>query len=1160
MIAHKDAYMNSQDVANIACCVRTWFCGIEIEANFCRVITMSVSHILAAKVTLSHPIEVEGDWECCWFDSAHQHFLLLNDSYFYLLSNDDVSPTPRLFAHIRDLPPRLLCAKISLDKKFVAIQTSLTGLVIVDTASKKKWLIEIRHPSDNAILSGGIIWSEHGGNSEDLVLATSKGLELYKISQVRGQCKLSRTVSQTTSAFWYNSEHRMIMVAAHAPSRYGGGSRSHQSVFFTPDEKPKEMLLLDGFFLNCEKSGIPMLELPPPDKVPRLEVGPGLTVDDVSLVSLYGKVLCLVRYVEHGLDFITVYHMTKLKAERLHCLSLDCPTNGLLFSVYDNLLICHCIGERASVVFDIHSSTARSTDGISSSGKTHPLGTAAAMHYIHKHRGGAKATSTGGGSARNSSVEWVDCTASQDGRRSLAGLQQQQQQQRARGSSSHNTAEDGGGGHHHNRASKSSTHKLDSTNDDTYEHGKEDVVSDWGPLVTPQKRPSRLGHNMMLGGKREADISNFESLTFAGELSSNLNEFNGSAANSLAPTPSANNNAVSDPPQYMALVAPQIAQEVYSTYTFEYLAPNKLFDTHRKIVWEINCSFPDIVREMSQMSSDSKEIPLFLSRRGQRFFGLKQCAEGQLEYHYISREGRLAKQLMLSEMYSILEQQRDLATLKAYFRSLMRSYGNEYRRLIQVQFDMLHVSDVSSTNTPLLSGGTTGSSGGSTIFHMSTAQRRKTLAEGLMRTSRKLGLASGPVANHNSSSSFGHNMGVYPGLLGIAGISSPQSAGTSGGWGGGGEEGGAAMDSDTLELSGTMQLLLPDISMVGVRARKMHYLRQQHQQQQQGQSSVASQVDSVTVVTQRIKPTCQSVVLHTRRDALGCLICTQAELLSHVWLPLLLNSDTSYEYCAWALSVFIAQLRESSVTVAPAVSSLLLNVLFHSHKYVEVSRLLQQRALPDSVELALYSLEFCDMLQDHIENTENIVARGLVRAGGSEPNSPGEINSSRTASPTGTATPLEAALQSLAAEAGITVQDGLLRNKSALHIMRQSALDVLWRLDDRVTVVRWHLSHAKILEAIAFCKKKNGNFVLPLVPGSIAALDFFHAAVTHVTALQAAVQSPGAMQLNICAKEVHRAREKTAAVMATSVTVFHTLYLFLKEWDNAVLLATMVRV
>ena len=165
----------------------------------------------------------------------------------------------------------------------------------------------------------------------------------------------------------------MLMLAAYAQPKYGhfGGLRGphhlqqqQQSVFFSPDERPKEMLLVDGYFLNCERPTMPMMELPPPDKVPRMELGPGLTTDDISLVSLYGRILCLVRYIEHEKDFITVYHMTKTKTERTHCLSLDCSTSGLLFSVYDNLLICHCIGERVSVVFDIFSTTFKAKEGV----------------------------------------------------------------------------------------------------------------------------------------------------------------------------------------------------------------------------------------------------------------------------------------------------------------------------------------------------------------------------------------------------------------------------------------------------------------------------------------------------------------------------------------------------------------------------------------------------------------------------------------------------------------------------------------------------------------------------------------------------------------------------------------------------------------------------
>jgi len=1083
------------------------------------------------KITLSHPVEIEGDWEYSWFDSAHQHFLLLNDSYFYLLSYNDAVPTPKLFAHIRDLPQNLLCGRVSLDKKLVAIQTSLSSITVIDIASKKKWIVDIRYASDNAVLPGGVIWSDHGGNSEDLVLATSRGLELYKISQVRNQCKLSRVVSQHASSFWYNAEHRMIMLAAHAQTRHNT-IRNPQSVFFTPDERPKEMLLIDGYFLNCEKPSIPMLELPPPDKVPRLEVGPGLTVDDVALVSIYGKILCLVRYVEHGLDFITVYHMTKLKAERLHCLSLDCPTNGLLFSVYDNLLVCHCIGERVSVVFDVLSTTARSQEGIASREKTHPLGTASAMHYIHKHKGGA-ATST---SPRGS----------MEGRRSSAG----QLRNSFTASAAMAAAEESA------RASKAASSVLSTKSSST-------VESDWGPLVTPQKHPSRLGNSFLV--KKESDITHFESLAFGGEISSTTNT-------STASTPVRGDHSYGPEPQYTVLSTPELTQEVYGTYTFEYLPPNRLLDQHRRLVWEIKCHFPGIVREMTQMAADSREVPLFLSRRGLRYARQKQSADGQLEYHKITQEGRLAKQLLLGEMYNLLIEQKSLGSLRTYFRSLMRPYGAEYRRLVQVQFDLIHSAENLAQASAGPSSGATSALTPShpTIFSMSATTRRRAMAESLFRSATNKRAAAG-------SSGFGNNMGVYPGLLSIAGVSSP-SGGTQQG---SDTDSFATMEVDTLELAGTMQLLLPDISMVGVRARKLQFLQQRALAKAASESNLGTVVDSAAVRRgsipgNKIKPTCQPVVLNTRRDACGGLICTQAEIISHVWLPLLLNSDVDFEYLSCALAVFIAHLRESNVSVAPAFSAVLLNVLFHSSRYMEVGRMLQQRALPDSIELALYSLEFCDMLEDLIENTL-IDLKPLDSAETSfEQDTPVQENLS--------APPIAPPKTE-----AVTPSDQLERHRTALGVTRQSALDVLWRLDERVTVVKWHLSHGEVLRALAHCKKKGGAWQAPLLPGSIPGCDFFSAAVSAVAALQGVSPSSGSprhtpqkssrppSQLDVTAaaeevpqsplsprnidpKEIQRAKDKKAAVNGSSTALFYAVYLFLREWDNASLLTTpMVR-
>jgi hypothetical protein len=1053
-----------------------------------------------AKVSLSFPTEIENDWEHCWFDPSHQHFLLLNDSYFYLLSCELVNQAPTLFAHVRDLPRGLLCGRVSMDKKLIAIQTSQVAIVVINVSSKKRYTIDIRYPHENAILPSGVMWSDHGGNSEDLIIITSRGMELYKVSQLRDQCKISRVISQPITSYWFNSEHRMIMLAAHAQPKLGY-NRHPQSAFFTPEERPKEMLLVDGFFLNCEKSSMPMLELPPPDRVPRLELGPGLGTEDLSLVSLYGKILCLARYVEHGMDYITVFHITKAKAERIHCLSLNGATHGLQYSTYDNLLICHCMGERVSVIFDILSSPARSKEGVSSSDKTFPLGTASPMHFLHKHKGSSAAVNAVS-SARYSATAG-DRSVSHDGRRSSANLH--------RGSLSNQSDGD---------ARSKSRDAADTR--------------EWGPLVTPQRRHSRMGQQMMFA-RKEADISNFDSLTFVGELTD-------SAADS------AGDNA-----QYVVLANPEPALEAYSSYAFEQLGCHRLLDSHRRIVWDIKCSYAGIVRDMTLTGSDPKEIPLFLSRRGQRYTRLKQAAEGVLEYGVVSMEGRLAKQLMLSELFNMLLRRADATSLKAYYRGLMRSYGCEHRRLILAQYEAMHNAEAGQQISPVAPPSPSATSAGSTsFFSMTAAARRRVVAESLFGTTARRQASTAPPSHVG-------NMGVYPGLLSLLpGSTSPvppsstasEAADTA-----------SVLDYEPLEQSGTMQVMLPDISMVGVRARKQHYYAVQQSVQSQpastystGPNSPASVNSALGATAPKIKPTCQAVALHTRRDLFGCLFCSQAEILSHVWLPILLNSQVDHEYCALALTLFVMHLRESCVSVAPVFSAVLLNVLFHSHRYVEVSRLLQERQLPDSLDLALYSLEFCDMLQDHIDNVSG-GERSVGASGGG-----GSAEKALSRSPSGSSLVSHAAAEGSV----VAMVDAVVRHRSALANMRQAALDVLRRLDERTFIVKWHLSHGHILEAIAVCRRRNGQWQAPLTPGSIPASEFFLSAVAAANSIMKPIDAEVLQQseksaAEVSAKEVRRLQDQLDAAAAAVVQIFHALYLFLKEWDGVVLLSATVR-
>ena len=109
----------------------------------------------------------------------------------------------------------ILFSKLSLDGRILAIQPSLVHIIVLVLKSRRQWSITIKASNDidkaNRILTDGVIWSEHGGNSQDLIIVTIKGLELYKISSSRGQCKLSRTIPMHCYSFWYEPNDRDIL-------------------------------------------------------------------------------------------------------------------------------------------------------------------------------------------------------------------------------------------------------------------------------------------------------------------------------------------------------------------------------------------------------------------------------------------------------------------------------------------------------------------------------------------------------------------------------------------------------------------------------------------------------------------------------------------------------------------------------------------------------------------------------------------------------------------------------------------------------------------------------------------------------------------------------------------------------------------------------------
>jgi hypothetical protein len=311
-------------------------------------------------VGLTRPIHIQDRVLYEWFDDSQQHTILFIDGQIFMLEYAEDEPSMKLLYLIEELPPQIILCRLSLDKEILAMQTSENSVTILDFVSRRKWTLQPRQSEDAVILPNGILWSDHGGNSQDLIFVTSKGLELYKVSTKKSVCKLSRSISIPISFFWYNPDCRMILTASQNKpvKRFLGGS--------TP--VTKDTLLIDGFFLNVDKPNIPSLELPPPDRISRLELGPGVDSNRIYLVHVYGLLLALVQYTAEDCDYVTVYHVTKLSMEKMATLSLGyVPQQILKLSTYDNLLLFHDVSKKITIAFDLMKpprKTSGSTTGV----------------------------------------------------------------------------------------------------------------------------------------------------------------------------------------------------------------------------------------------------------------------------------------------------------------------------------------------------------------------------------------------------------------------------------------------------------------------------------------------------------------------------------------------------------------------------------------------------------------------------------------------------------------------------------------------------------------------------------------------------------------------------------------------------------------------------
>ncbi|CAM9646163.1 unnamed protein product [Choristocarpus tenellus] len=294
------------------------------------------------------PLDILSNKEV-WYDEACQQ-LVVRDGNFYLSVSlkEGGKDSPRI--NLGGAGREVLLARFSLgNRALLALQLNSTTVEVVDvrdgvddvgvvpgSGSRKVWSIECKHPNVNSILSGGVIWSEHGGNSQDLVLVTRIGLELHKISAKRDQCKLSHAlICDSVQNFWYEPVQRLLLLGT-------GASGNH----------------MRGYWLCFEAPDRLRLALPKPESVPNFKIilpagREVLGKEHASLLCIHGRVYCVCVNEIAGLSHLLLLERGMTKVELKHTVRMPFWSPPIC-SVVDNLLCLHFPESEVSVAYDIH--------------------------------------------------------------------------------------------------------------------------------------------------------------------------------------------------------------------------------------------------------------------------------------------------------------------------------------------------------------------------------------------------------------------------------------------------------------------------------------------------------------------------------------------------------------------------------------------------------------------------------------------------------------------------------------------------------------------------------------------------------------------------------------------------------------------------------------
>jgi hypothetical protein len=305
-------------------------------------------------------------------------------------------------------PPPLL-ARFSLDYTLLALQTSPTTLHIhvVGGSRSDPWVLDIG--SDNtaavshSVLAGGVIWSDHGGNSQDLCIVSTRGIDMYvHVRAQRGGCERITSKEeagsrggcasprykrppQTNTPFVLaarsaRSARRRYKVSPTRNQLAAVRSYKYRTLAFHYEPQSRALVIAGGlqgdelrtFFLtkSLSDSVKPRLELPPPKRLQKFTVAKQqkeahVRASDFALVSLYGRPYCCDIQPDQSKLDLYLLDPSNLSSPPPLVRSFRLYTPGpTTVSVVDSVLLVHSAETTLSFLYDLKAAHAANEDPI----------------------------------------------------------------------------------------------------------------------------------------------------------------------------------------------------------------------------------------------------------------------------------------------------------------------------------------------------------------------------------------------------------------------------------------------------------------------------------------------------------------------------------------------------------------------------------------------------------------------------------------------------------------------------------------------------------------------------------------------------------------------------------------------------------------------------